>query len=236
MRKPPPSMIVALTALVVALGGSAMATVKLDSSAPLKVCVAAKEGKPVVTPKGGVCKKGYTLTEVNKEGPEGKQGAPGSAGPEGKQGVPGPTGANVVARVHLSEPFIVPGMGEETTVTLATWTQGAEEVDQVVGGQLTFTDPAHTECVGGGIPELEGEPPDQPIPVLLDGREIASVHKQPADGLTHTERVVLTQQGRTSESLFLEEPGKATRHTLALPLTVDCGSPGLEGGGHFQQA
>ncbi len=73
-------MIVAVTALVVALGGSAVAAVKLDSSTPLKVCVAAKEGKPVVTPKGGVCKKNYTLTEVNKEGPEGKEGAPGGVG------------------------------------------------------------------------------------------------------------------------------------------------------------
>ena len=32
----------------------------------LKECVPAKEGKPIVTPKGGVCKVGYTLTEVGE--------------------------------------------------------------------------------------------------------------------------------------------------------------------------
>jgi hypothetical protein len=43
-----------------------------------KVCVpTAKEGKPLVTPKAGVCKAGYALTELGaegKEGPEGKSG------------------------------------------------------------------------------------------------------------------------------------------------------------------
>ena len=93
LRRPSPAMVVAVAALVVALGGSAVAAVKLDSSPPLKVCVAAKEGKPVVTPKEGVCKRNYTLTEANKEGPEGK---------EGQQGPPGESG---VYEVELATPL-----------------------------------------------------------------------------------------------------------------------------------
>jgi hypothetical protein len=73
------------------------------AAAGIKVCVPAKEGKPIVTPKAGVCKTGYTLTELGegkegkegqtgKEGPPGKEGAPGKEGPEGKEGKEGKTG------------------------------------------------------------------------------------------------------------------------------------------------
>jgi hypothetical protein len=53
-----------------------------------KVCLPGKEGKPIVTPKSGVCKAGYTLTELGAEGKEG------SAGKEGKEGKEGPAGAS----------------------------------------------------------------------------------------------------------------------------------------------
>jgi hypothetical protein len=48
------------------------------ASGGTKVCVPSKEGKQIVTPKAGLCKAGYTLTELGAEGKEGKQG------PEGK--------------------------------------------------------------------------------------------------------------------------------------------------------
>ncbi|HEV2981872.1 MAG TPA: hypothetical protein VGX51_10610, partial [Solirubrobacteraceae bacterium] len=54
-----------------------------------KVCLPGKEGKPIVTPKSGVCKPGYTLTELGAEGKEGAQGKEGPAGKEGKEGPKG---------------------------------------------------------------------------------------------------------------------------------------------------
>jgi hypothetical protein len=56
-----------------------------------KVCL--KEGKPVRSPQGGVCKPGYTLTELGAEGKEGPAGKEGKEGPAGKEGKEGPKGA-----------------------------------------------------------------------------------------------------------------------------------------------
>jgi hypothetical protein len=60
-----------------------------------KVCVPAKEGKPIRTPQGGVCKTGYTLIELGaegKEGPAGKEGKEGKEGPKGEKGATGSSG------------------------------------------------------------------------------------------------------------------------------------------------
>jgi hypothetical protein len=65
LRGAPVAAGIAALALL-AIAGAVMAS---GSSPPLKVCVAAKEGAGIRTPKGGVCKAGWTLTEVNKEGP-----------------------------------------------------------------------------------------------------------------------------------------------------------------------
>ena len=65
----------------------------------VEVCVPASEGSPVVTPIRGACPRGYTLTELGKEGPagkEGKQGPTGATGAKGATGGTGPTGAQGV--------------------------------------------------------------------------------------------------------------------------------------------
>ncbi|HUB10061.1 MAG TPA: hypothetical protein VMB50_23860 [Myxococcales bacterium] len=70
------------------------------TAAGVKVCIPSKEGKPIITPKAGVCKTGYTMTEFGgagegkegKEGPPGKEGAPGKEGPPGKEGKEGKQG------------------------------------------------------------------------------------------------------------------------------------------------
>jgi hypothetical protein len=68
----------------------ALATVGTATAgaAVLKVCVPSKEGKPIITPKAGVCKTGYAMTELGGEG----EGAPGKEGPPGKEGKEGPAG------------------------------------------------------------------------------------------------------------------------------------------------
>jgi hypothetical protein len=66
-----------------------------------KVCLPGKEGKPIVTPKSGVCKAGYTLTELGaegKEGPAGKEGKEGKQGPAGASGFSGAVNANGTVR------------------------------------------------------------------------------------------------------------------------------------------
>ena len=51
------------------------------ASGGTKVCVPSRQGRSILTPKNGACRKGYTLTELGAEGKEGKEGKP---GPEGK--------------------------------------------------------------------------------------------------------------------------------------------------------
>ena len=70
--------------LVVASGAAAAGGVKL--------CVPTAEATAVLTPTGGACKAGYTLTELGAEGKEGKAGAPGKEGVAGKEGAPGKEG------------------------------------------------------------------------------------------------------------------------------------------------
>jgi hypothetical protein len=64
----------------------------------IQLCVPAKEGKPLVTPKGGNCKAGFTLTELGAEGKEGPQG---ERGPEGGEGKQGPEGASAFSSEEL---------------------------------------------------------------------------------------------------------------------------------------
>jgi hypothetical protein len=52
--------------LVLVIAGVVFAS---GGSSPANICVPTKEGKTVVTPKKGVCKTGYTLTEVGDENP-----------------------------------------------------------------------------------------------------------------------------------------------------------------------
>ena len=62
------------------------------AASSLKVCVQNKEGGSIKLPKAGVCKSGFTLTELGEEGPEGKKGEPGTKGEKGEPGAKGETG------------------------------------------------------------------------------------------------------------------------------------------------
>jgi hypothetical protein len=58
----------------------------------LKLCVPRKEGSATLTPKHGVCKKGYSLTRLGVEGKQGAAGGPGAEGRAGSEGKQGPEG------------------------------------------------------------------------------------------------------------------------------------------------
>jgi hypothetical protein len=57
------------------------------ASGATKVCVPEKEGATLKTPKAGVCKPKYKLTELGAEGKEGPQGKEGSKGEKGEPGL-----------------------------------------------------------------------------------------------------------------------------------------------------
>src|ERR1700689_4485321 len=82
----------ALGVVAFALGASNAAA----ATPRLELCVPKKAAAALVTPRHGVCGKGYKLTRLAAEGPagpEGGQGAEGKAGSEGKAAAgahPGP--------------------------------------------------------------------------------------------------------------------------------------------------
>ncbi len=85
----------------------------------LKLCVPAKEGKPLVTPKAGACRTGYALTELGAEGKEGKPGKEGPRGPEGpKGGLTNLTGeVKQALKGLLSHMVVIPsGIGGKPTI------------------------------------------------------------------------------------------------------------------------
>jgi hypothetical protein len=90
--RPSPAMVVALTALVVALGGGAYAATSfIGSSGQIHGCVS-KTGVLTILKPGKHCGKGETAISWNQKGPRGAQGASGGQGPKGDQGAPGGTG------------------------------------------------------------------------------------------------------------------------------------------------
>jgi hypothetical protein len=83
---------VTVTGIVLAL---ALLTVGVGSAwagSGIALCVPKKEGAALLTPKHGVCRKGYSLANVDMEGKEGKPGAAGKQGAEGKAGIAGAKG------------------------------------------------------------------------------------------------------------------------------------------------
>lgn len=79
-------------AACVAVGLLAVMASGATAASSLKVCVQEKEGGSIKLPKAGACKKGYKLTELGQEGPEGKKGEKGAAGAPGEKGTTGATG------------------------------------------------------------------------------------------------------------------------------------------------
>ncbi len=210
VRSIPVAGSVAVAALLV-IAGVVLAS---GTSSPITVCVPVKEGKPIITPKGGVCRKGFTLTEVGKEGPEGK---------EGPAGAEGPPSTAVIVRAHNPAPVASGTAVGFTTIPIEgqTWNQTSEELDSFAG-EATVTIPSESECTDG----FDG---DGAIQVLLDGTEIGSI------GLvTHASEETVTKQFRWEGPTWLTV-GKLTTQTLSARVWNRCGEVGSgdHTGGHF---
>ena len=141
--------VVATMALVFAMSGGALAASHylITKTSQIKPSVLKKL-------KGNIGHTGAT-------GPSGPSGPPGSAGKEGQQGALGTTIVDRIRSISLVETATgseakgeIAGTGD--ALSGGTFTQGADEVDQIVG-QLTFTAPAMTHCTeGAGVGFRDG--------------------------------------------------------------------------------
>ncbi len=156
---------VAAAIVAAALLGGAGIVLATGSSSPLKVCVPAKEGRGIVTPKGGVCKKGYALAEVNREGSEGKGTSTYTnrmTAPEGGE-YHGGTGASLlevpeVAKLTVRACNHEDARVEVTNLSVATF--------RVISAFSSNPYPQFASAEGGAINDIEG-PNWQPF-VIVD--------------------------------------------------------------------
>ena len=96
-------------AVCVGLGCSLLMAGSAAAAGGTKMCVPKKEGKPLVTPTKGACKKGYTLTEL------GAQGKPGKEGPEGKSPISDEEAATLKAVLPYIK-YVASGVGGKPTI------------------------------------------------------------------------------------------------------------------------
>jgi hypothetical protein len=180
-------------------------------------------------------------------GPAGPTGATGPTGPAGgatgaigPAGATGAAGTSVVARVRsagavatASTTTSVPSWTSDP-LTAATWSQGTEELDQLVG-QVSLTTAPEATCehtVSGSV--------GADVQVLLDGSPVAdtSVASGPAEATetvpiswSHHAEFSFPAESRSALAAF--EPLALTSHTLTAQVGDDCGANGGHGGGHF---
>jgi hypothetical protein len=94
-RRPTPTMLVALGALVLALGGTAVAVNPLSEARQIRACASKKTGALRLAKS---CRRSERPVSWNQAGPRGATGAPGAtgaagaAGPSGTGGTAGPQG------------------------------------------------------------------------------------------------------------------------------------------------
>jgi hypothetical protein len=131
----------------------------------------------------------------------------------------------VIAQIRSVGPVTTVTEPGSVTVPLTggTWTQHAEEPNEIVG-QFTATGPLSANCgngrVGGGFPNRGW------IEILVDGREVSGLPAGDAGALETTEIVALPVLATAFE------PGKDTPHTLTAQASDECGTNGGNTGGH----
>ncbi len=163
-RLPSPSMVVAVVALFAALGGTGYAATSLVAQTAAKHH---KTTKPLTKAQVQALVAAYFRLHARQlagkngsngtsgtNGPNGANGANGAVGPSGPTGSTGPAGptgpigAAVVDRTRSSGPVTPTADSTPVTVPLtnASWTQGANKLDQPLG-TANVTVPA--SCTGG---------------------------------------------------------------------------------------
>jgi hypothetical protein len=131
-------------------------------------------------------------------GPSGATGAKGDTGAEGKEGPQGPEGpkgapGNVIDRIRVIEPTAIPagGIGTDVPITGSTWTQGPNELEQVV--IVPQAEPP--ECGTTGTLIIDGHAVDESgksviVPLIDTGS--TQIHKAILRTASQCERRVFT--------------------------------------------
>lgn len=180
LRRPSPAMVVAVIALVVALSGTALAASR------------------------------YLITSTSQIKPSVRRDlraeASAAAVKAAKKGA-----HSIVLRTHSVAPVAL--TGEEQFVTLSTpssWTQGAEEVDEVLAvPSLTLTNRCTTFSVT--------------VNALIDGEPHGNLGIFGEEAGTYTPQLQWPE--RHVPVFILDEPGKPTTHTLQVAVRSEC--PGV---------
>jgi len=160
-------------------------------------------------------------------------GATGATGPSGA------SGTSVVGRVRslasvatASTATSVPTWTGDP-LTGATWSQGSEELDQLVGQAIVKTAPEATCRAGSTSAGAD-------VQVLLDGSPVAdtSVASGSAEAtvtipISWSRHAEFSFPAESRSSLSLFEPPAPTSHTLTAQVADNCGADGGHGGGHF---
>jgi hypothetical protein len=110
-RKPSPALIVAVIALVAAVGGLAVAAVP-DRQGRITSCYAKKSGKLRVLVRGTACRRTETRLRWNQTGPPGATGAVGATGATGATGQTGATGSSASSMLTAGSMNIAAVVGE----------------------------------------------------------------------------------------------------------------------------
>jgi hypothetical protein len=198
---------VAYLALFLALSGGAYAAVKLPANS-----VGTKQLKNKAVTRAKLSPS--TIRQLQgRTGPKGDKGDKGDSGAQGQAGAPGQDGKNggaVTARARESGSDVtVPGGSlSEVNVPLTgdTWTQGANELDQIFV-QVTVTSPA--TCTGF-IPGMA-------VTARVDGQPIVGAGPNQFGFGTPSSSSTVGGLGG-----FLMEPGADTPHTLTLVIRNFC--------------
>lgn len=219
--KPSPAMVVALLALVVALGGSAFAAgyVVTRSSQIKDGAVTGQDVKNGSLTGADVKSRSLVASDFK----DSVRGPVGPQGPKGDKGDPGPTGqlpstAMLTFRaarvVSSSSAQTISGtqaepadFGADLPVTGNTWTQLANETDSFAG-TVAVTWP--TDCYSGG--NFSGVY----VNLLVDGEAVAGT------GAETSEHPGVTQTLDLYPGHEVFEPGKDTPRTLTVKIHDAC--------------
>ncbi len=214
LRLPSPSMIIALLALFVALGGSTYAAVTINGNQIKNGSISPKKLKRSYRIQLQKAIENSKLPgPAGKDGSDGKAGAdgkPGPAGPQGQQGetVVGPQGPQGPAGLNSGEPRIV------TASNLFGWTLApkGDNGDTSDNGTLSFSTPPNPSALGTNALRMEA----------VNGKPVVAYAPFPGAGVTGsgTDHPLLKELTSADyESLIASSPSAALDVSFQIEVT-----------------